>query len=81
MEPGDLVQFDVRANKNMRLASSPRLVSSDEYPTLAHDLKQAGMQPEPSLAPQVTKPSAKIVAFEPKSRMDAPKHKLARRVI
>lgn len=81
MEPGDLVQFDVRANKNMRLASSPRLVSSDEYPTLAHDLKQAGMQPTPGPVPQVARPSAKIVAFEPKTTRVEPDHRPARRVI
>ncbi len=81
MEPGDLVQFDVRADRNMRMASSPRLVSSDEYPTLAHDLKQAGMQSAPVPAPQAGRASAKIVAFEPKPATLAPKHGPARRVV
>lgn len=67
MEPGDLVQFDVRADRHMRLASNPRLVASDEYPTLANDLKKAGETPEFAGAKTENKGSGKIVAFEPKS--------------
>ncbi|MEO3414227.1 hypothetical protein AAFO92_06185 [Roseovarius sp. CAU 1744] len=79
MEPGDLVQFDVRADRNMRLASKPRLVSSDEYPTLARDLKQAGKLPEAAATADAA--SSKIVAFEPKLAKPAPATGKVRRVI
>lgn len=67
MEPGDLVQFSVRSERNMRFASHPRLVASDEYPTLAKDLRQAGQLPEVSVPATRKTGDAKIVAFEPKS--------------
>ncbi len=81
MEPGDLVQFDVRADRNMRLASKPRLVSSDEYPTLARDLKQARQHPHPDLSGQGGKTDPKIVVFDPKPAKPAPSPEKVRRVI
>lgn len=71
IEPGDLVQFDLRREKHMRLASNPRVVASEEYPTLARDLQQAGYGGPADFALPVTGQGKgadrKILAFEPKS--------------
>ena len=68
LEPGDLVQFDIRSERNMRLASSPRLVAQDEYPTLAQDLKLAGTGQTPvAVNSAVSGSSGKIIAFEPRT--------------
>jgi len=68
MDPGDLVQFDLLEDQKMRLATNPRLVASDEYPTLARDLKDAGLgatsfKDPPAPLPNQTS-SAKILTFE-----------------
>ena len=82
MDPGDLVHFEVREDRHMRLACNPRLVASDEYPTLARDLKQAGTEPVEQTARQTNGGSdAKIIAFEPKPAKVAAIRKPARRVI
>ena len=81
MEPGDLVQFDVRSDRHMRLASNPKLVSSDEYPTLAQDLRQAGQQPAASIVAPSETMSSKIVAFEPKPTHAEPAARKIRRVV
>ena len=67
IEPGDLVQFTVRAERNMRLASQPRLVASDEYPTLARDLRKAGQLPDADPVAKRSAADRKIVAFDPTS--------------
>ena len=66
MEPGDLVQFDVRSERHMRLASNPKLVATDEYPTLANDLMKAGSDLEINVKPQERQSNGKIVVFDPK---------------
>lgn len=81
MDPGDLVHFEVREDRHMRLACNPRLVASDEYPTLARDLKKAGVEPAGLPPRQGGDGDAKIIAFEPKPANDTPVRKAARRVI
>lgn len=44
MEPGDLVYFDLNEDNDLRLAVNPRLVATDEYPTLMQDLKETGRE-------------------------------------
>ena len=39
---GDLVEFDLRDGGEIRLASTPRLVSRKSHPTLGQELKKAG---------------------------------------
>ncbi|QYX55439.1 hypothetical protein K1T73_09985 [Roseovarius sp. SCSIO 43702] len=39
---GDLIQFDLKEAAEMRIVSRPRVVERESYPTLTHDLKQAG---------------------------------------
>ena len=68
MDPGDLVHFYVSEDRHMRLARNPKLVASDEYPTLAHELKKAGAATSPPPAPRAADADAKIIAFEPKSK-------------
>lgn len=65
MEPGDLVQFQVEEARNMRFARNVSLVSSEQYPTLAQDLKEAGQDDR---IPNSAAPSrdSKIVAFGPR---------------
>jgi len=39
--PGDLVEFDLREENDLRLAVDPCLVAPHEYPSLAADLRSA----------------------------------------
>jgi hypothetical protein len=72
MDAGDLVQFDLRQERHMRLASNPRLVAEDQYPTLAHELKMVDAVAEtrekdnsaPALNDQVEPSDAKIIPFD-----------------
>lgn len=47
--PGDLVEFDLREENELRLAVDPCLVAPHEYPSLAADLQSAtaGLKREP----------------------------------
>ncbi|MEM6589144.1 MAG: hypothetical protein AAF641_11905 [Pseudomonadota bacterium] len=49
--PGDLVEFEVREENDLRLALSPSVVAEDHYPGLADDLIRAGQS---ALSPQQT---------------------------
>lgn len=80
MEPGDLVQFDVRSERHMRLASNPKLVATDEYPTLANDLMKAGNVMDAQINPQERQSSGKIVVFDPKPARQQPQLRPRRRV-
>lgn len=40
--PGDLVEFEVRMENDMRLALDPSIVAAQQYPGLADDLIRAG---------------------------------------
>ncbi len=81
MDAGDLVQFEVHEDRHMRLACNPRLVASDEYPTLAHDLKKAGTLPAQGTPIVVDDSRAKVIAFEPRPANSTPINTRARRVI
>ena len=81
MDPGDLVQFDVCRERHMRLARNPRLVASDEYPTLARDLKQVGDAPTADALVTGSNSSAKIIAFDPKPANSRSKSNRAQRAV
>ena len=80
MEPGDLVQFDVRSERHMRLASNPKLVATDEYPTLANDLMKAGSDLDIQVKTHNRQSSGKIVVFDPKPARQQPQLRSRRRV-
>ncbi len=69
--PGDLVQFEMQEAHNMRLAVNPRMVASDQYPTLTMDLKNAGQSNDAMTSSGSAEAQherrAKIIAFERKS--------------
>ena len=44
-DAGDLVQFDIRRESDLRLACNPRVIAQDEYPNLASNLRR---QPKPA---------------------------------
>lgn len=81
LDPGDLVQFDIREDRRMRLASNPRLVATDEYPSLAHDLKKAGQETVQAAPVSAGTRPSKIVAFEPKSAKSKTAKQPVRRAI
>lgn len=81
MEPGDLVQFDISKERHMRLARNPRLVASDEYPTLASDLKRVGDTPSKIASTPSGKKGAKIIAFDPKQTPSQTGRKPKRRAV
>lgn len=67
IDPGDLVQFELTEERQMRLASNPRLVAADEYPTLAQDLRYTG--PMASLPKEKSAQDvSNIVPFAPPER-------------
>jgi len=39
LQPGDLVEFDLHEENDIRLALGPRLVAPEQYPSLADALK------------------------------------------
>ncbi len=85
MDPGDLVQFDLCEDRHIRLASNAKLVASEEYPTLANDLKNANdgadhAVPLPKITAQKTG-KAKIIAFERKPTLAARPGQRARQAI
>jgi len=76
--PGDLVEFDLREENELRLAVDPCLVAPHEYPSLAVDLQSAtaGLAREPiglprpeargqDIRPQTE--SARVVVLHPKN--------------
>lgn len=86
--PGDLVEFDLREENELRLAVDPCLVAPHEYPALAADLQSAtaGMQrdsvglPRPEGGqPRTRSPgaSAQVVVLHPGT--PAAKNRLAAR--
>lgn len=44
--PGDLVEFEVREENDMRVAVKPNVVAQDHYPGLADELIRAGGDPQ-----------------------------------
>lgn len=52
--PGDLVEFDLREENELRLAVDPCIVAPHEYPSLAADLRSAtnGLRREPITMPR-----------------------------
>ncbi|MFN3210188.1 MAG: hypothetical protein ACE369_14515 [Roseovarius sp.] len=75
-EAGDLVTFNVRDGRGMRQAFDVNVVSSEEYPCLAQDLR--GMATDRTTAPRTTAQAhaQKIVPFKPagthRNRSDRP---------
>lgn len=71
--PGDLVEFDLREENELRLAVDPCLVAPHEYPALAADLQSAtaGMQrdsvglPRPESGAEPAHRTERVVALHP----------------
>lgn len=74
--PGDLVEFDLREENELRLAVDPCVVAPHEYPSLAATLKSAtaGLQRDPIVLPRPEthdprarpqKQSARVVVLHP----------------
>lgn len=74
--PGDLVEFDLREENELRLAVDPCLVAPHEYPAIAANLKSAtaGLQREPIALPRAEtrdpgvreqRASARVVVLHP----------------
>lgn len=70
LDPGDLVRFDVSEGKRMRIVSNPQVVASDQYPSLAGDLRREGARLTTGLpqAPAQTRAEghSKIVPLAPR---------------
>ncbi len=77
---GDLVEFDLQEDAALRIASCPRVVEKESYPSLTSDLKNAGVAlgalkgicetPNGPMASPVAGQSADVVPFAPR-RLDA----------
>jgi len=67
LDAGDWVQFDMKMERNQRLAKNPRLISEGVYPDLAGALCAAPDQARrPAQAsPQSSRGSATIIPFAP----------------
>lgn len=76
-EPGDLVEFDLREENDMRLAIDPHLVKPYGYPTLASDLRSACAGKARDEMPPPRKPGParggddrRVVILHPNNRRD-----------
>ncbi|WP_306155684.1 hypothetical protein [Roseovarius sp. MMSF_3281] len=65
LEPGDLVRFEVSEGKRMRIVSNPRVVASEQYPSLASDLRRAGTGHGTPMPQAGDAPSSKIIPLTP----------------
>ncbi|MBU2962621.1 hypothetical protein KO516_17675 [Citreicella sp. C3M06] len=62
LDAGDLIQFDLRQDRNLRFACNPRLLEQQHCPEIAEKLRQVTPQrPAPRRAPGLT--DGNIVAF------------------
>ena len=64
-ETGDLVRFDVSEGRRMRIASNPQVVASDEYPSLAGDLRREGANPARPLRQTPAQGQSKVIPLLP----------------
>lgn len=70
--PGDLVEFDLREENNLRLAVDPCIVAPHEFPSLAGDLKSAcaGLERMETAPPRPPRPEQhdepRVVALHPR---------------
>lgn len=62
LDPGDIVQFEMTEEPQMRRAWNPRIVAEEQYPTLAHRLQNA--KPSEGSAQAGRSASAIIVPFD-----------------
>lgn len=81
MDAGDLVYFEIREKRHLRYVQNPRLISEDEYPTLAQGLNHAA---PPTGAPQAAQRgavrptgSAEVIPFNASARKRAAAPNLA----
>jgi hypothetical protein len=70
LDPGDLVRFDVQEGQRMRLVNNPSVVASDQYPTLAGDVRREGARHRMTL-PQAAAAGSKIIPMAPRREADA----------
>jgi len=66
--PGDLVEFDLREENNLRLAVDPSLVAPHEFPAIAHDLKSAsaGLRKKIRLPAEPVTPDRRVLRLRPR---------------
>lgn len=67
MDPGDLVQFDLKLERSQRIACNPRLVAEGVYDGLCGQLSSARPAEMPHLAPSDTSlrtSESKVIAFD-----------------
>lgn len=63
-ESGDLVRFKSRDTRDMRIAEELEVIATDEYPSLARELRQAGhSESAPSLAASMAAQGSNILPF------------------
>ncbi|MRU16875.1 hypothetical protein FDP25_15645 [Roseovarius sp. A21] len=76
-DPGDLVRFDVSEGRRMRIASNPRVVASDQYPSLAGDLRREGARLTTTLSRDPALGQSKVIPLAPRRQavQAAPKPK------
>lgn len=74
MDAGDLVHFEISEKRHLRYARNPRLISEDEYPTLAQGLNHAMPASRPTMVGAGDRTSATIIPFNARERdaSDAP---------
>ncbi|MBV2360883.1 hypothetical protein KUH32_14035 [Thalassococcus sp. CAU 1522] len=65
LDAGDLIEFDMREEADLRLVRNPALVDAGHAPMLAQDLKKATPQTRPPVrsGPADT---AQVIAFRPR---------------
>ena len=68
--PGDLVEFDLREENNLRLAVDPCVVAPHEFPYLARELKSAcaGLTRQETAPPRPADDAQCVVVLHPRSR-------------
>jgi len=76
-EEGDLVTFEVRDGCGMRLALEVEVISSEEYPFLANDLRKATQDDATQPVAQTCSKDGKIVPFKQNATMPASQDRVA----
>ncbi|MBN9888057.1 hypothetical protein [Salipiger abyssi] len=64
LDAGDLIQFDLTQDENLRLARNPRRLVQRQYPDLAQTLRSANAaEGGASRCRDAARPSGKVVSF------------------
>ena len=73
LDAGDLVQFDLSEDRNLRYATNPQLIADGAFPTLATDL---AIPEPPTESLEVETARTNVIQFEPTSRRDEQNRKV-----